>query len=196
MTVRLAVESDIPAILEMGRAMVDESPRWRPMPYAAEKVETMCRLSIEQGGAFVAEVSDMAPRCAAEVFTWEREHPGEPLIPLGESRLVGVVLGLLAQHWFSTTWYAGTLAVYVVPAYRGRGTFQALVAHFEEWGAQSGALEWCVGVHTGLDDARMAAAYRHLGYFDAGINLRKPVAVPARAAADLQPRPSDSARSG
>jgi len=156
--VRPATEADMAAILELGRAMAAESPRWAAMPYSTEKVAVVSRRSIEQGGAFAAV------------------HEREP----GDEGVVGVLVGIMAQHWFSTTWYAGTLAVYVMPAFRGGVAFRLLMGEFERWGASRGASELCVGVHTGQADERVARAYRAHGYLDAGVNLVKPV-DPVRA---------------
>lgn len=54
-SIRAAVEADIPALVELGRAMHAESPRYSKLAYNAEKVAALAARIVPSGGALVAE---------------------------------------------------------------------------------------------------------------------------------------------
>ena len=108
-TVRRAVLTDIPAILEMARDMHAESPRYRTLGFDADKVCNVAYLLITAalpGGVLVAEDGD---------------------------RLVGMLAFEVCSFYFSEERLASDLVMYLRPENRGGALFPRMVKAFEDW---------------------------------------------------------------
>src|SRR5690349_5532293 len=105
-TVRRAIPADLETIVQMGRALHKESPRYRGMIFDAEKVREL--------------VAGLIQSPTAAVFIVEAE--GEP---------TGLAAIVAAERWFGPNRYATDLAVYVKPEHRGNGAFVRLVQAIE-----------------------------------------------------------------
>lgn len=137
MEVRTATEADVPELLEMGRAMHAESPRYRHRHYSPDKVEQFARRLVATGGTHVAEI---------------------------DGRIVGMFAGFVVEDWFGNDRVASDFVVYVRPEHRGSSAFVRLVKAFEKWAAGQGAVEIAPGVSTEVDPDKTVALYERLGY--------------------------------
>lgn len=143
--VRYATEADIPALIELGRAMHAESPRFAVHQYSPAKTAATIQFLIAHGVVLVAEKA------------------GEP---------VGMMGGMVAPQPFLDSMQGVELAVYVAPAHRGR-TGMRLIRAFEAWAFDRGADEITLGISTEVDIERTAALYERLGYRRSGITTIK-----------------------
>lgn len=143
--IRPATRDDIPALIELGRAMHAESPRFSRHPYSPAKTAGTIDFLLANGAVFVAVKGGQA---------------------------VGMMGGMVAPGWFTDEATAIELAVYVAPEHRGR-TGMRLIRAFEAWAFEHGAVEVTLGITTEVDTERTAALYEHLGYRRAGLTTVK-----------------------
>lgn len=149
--VRAATEADLPELIEMGRALHDESPRY-------------------QGMAF-------NPRKLTELWA---QLKGTLLVPAGcvfvavrDGYTVGMTVGIIATRWFSDERYLTDLTMYVKPEHRHGRAFPRLVAALEAWAADQGIAEIALGVSTEIHAEATSRAYTRLGYRLAGYTMVK-----------------------
>lgn len=140
--VRRAGAADLSILVEMGRALHAESPRYRGMRYDPDKVR---RLARELTGNLLAELG--------AVFV--AEEAGE---------VVGVAAVVAAERWFGPDRYVTDLTMYVKPEHRGGSAFVKLVKALEDWAAQQGVQDIDLGVSTDVHTDRTVRAYERLGY--------------------------------
>jgi GNAT superfamily N-acetyltransferase len=147
--IRRATAADFPALVEMGRDMHAESPRYRGMSYDAAKVAELAKR--------LADMKDIAILLVAE-------RAGE---------VIGMFVALIAERWFSQDRYITDLTVYVKPEYRGGSAFYRLVKAFEDWAEKQGVQDIAIGVSTEIHAERTVRAYQQLGYRLAGYTMVK-----------------------
>ncbi|MDM0072079.1 GNAT family N-acetyltransferase [Variovorax sp. J31P207] len=152
-SVRRATEADLDAMIAMGQALHDESPRYAGMAFSPDKLR---RLWAQLQGTLLAE-SDRG--C---VFV--AEEGGE---------VVGMTVGIAAERWFSEERYLTDLTLYVQPAHRGGTAFRRLVGVLERWAAEQGLDQLALGVSTEIHPERTVRAYERLGYRLAGYTMVK-----------------------
>lgn len=144
--VRHATRDDIPALIELGRAMHAESPRFSRQPYSPTKTTGTIEFLLANGAVFVV---------------------------VKGGRPVGMMGGMVAPGWFTEECSAVELAVYVTPEHRGGRTGMRLIRAFEAWAFEHGAGEITLGVTTEVDTERTAALYERLGYRRSGVTTVK-----------------------
>lgn len=143
---RPAALEDVPALVELGRLMHAESPRWSRLPYSAERVSSTLRTLIESPDGLV-------------------------LVADRSGKLVGGILGLMSWDWMSDQRTAQELALFMLPEYRGSITPCRLVAGLVAWAKIKGA-QWIeAGVSTGVSVERTARLYEALGFERSAIVL-------------------------
>lgn len=141
--IRQAAHADIPAIIEMGRALHAESPRFRGDSFSDVKIANRLRqllgtaVTRGEGGALIAEDGD---------------------------RLVGLMAGYVAEEFFGYDRIATDYSLYVVPEYRGGTVGVRLIKAFEEWAWKAGATAIQPGISTEIDADRTRGIYERLGY--------------------------------
>lgn len=140
--VRRAGSADIEPMIEMGRALHQESPRYRTMRYDPDKLR---RVAARLQGTLLAE-------------------DGVMLVAEAGGQVVGMLVGILAERWFGPDRYATDLTVYVRPEHRGGTAFVRLVAAFEAWAREQGVDEVDIGISTDIHAERTVHAYERLGY--------------------------------
>ncbi|MFU1927503.1 GNAT family N-acetyltransferase [Bordetella hinzii] len=130
---------DIDGLVELGRIMAAESPRWRRLAYSAERVrQTINRLlELPEGLVLVARRDGM---------------------------LVGGILAVASPNWMSDELIAQELAFFMLPAYRGSFTATRLICAMAAWSKAKGARWIEAGVSTGINTERTAGLYRRLGF--------------------------------
>lgn len=138
-TIRSATESDIPALVAMGRDMLGESS-FRVMIYSRERTADMIRRCIEGGFAAVSVEGD---------------------------DLTGVILGEVVQPWYSDECMGIEHVLYVRPASRGTRAALMLVKAWARWCFDCGAKQIRPGTAAGSEPANRL--YQALGFKPAGV---------------------------
>lgn len=138
MQIRPATIDDLPRLVELGRAMHAESPRYRRLTYAGDKVRRTLGTLIRSSSGFVAVAED-----SGQIF--------------------GVLAGYADEEWHSHEIVAHDLGVFVEPTARGAAVASMLIARFKAWAAEAGAVFGTLGVSTGIEPERTAALYANLG---------------------------------
>ncbi|WP_179216540.1 GNAT family N-acetyltransferase [Achromobacter xylosoxidans] len=138
--------SDIEGLVELGRAMAAESPRWSRLAYSADRVRNTITnlLSTAEGLVLVAR---------------------------RDGRLVGGILAIAAPNWMSEELIAQEVALFMLPQYRGTFTAARLVCAMAAWSKAKGARWVEAGVSTGVHTERTAGLYRRLGFHPYMIGL-------------------------
>lgn len=138
-TVRAATLADVSEMVAMGRGMHAESPRFRSAPYCEHKAAAVTRALIasEDGAVLVAE------------------YNGD---------LVGMVLGMVSEHFFSTAKYACDFVVYVRKSFRSSKAAMKLLREWEKFLDDKGVTDRQLGISTEVQAGRTKALYEHLGY--------------------------------
>jgi GNAT superfamily N-acetyltransferase len=149
--VRRATPADTPALIAMGRALHDESPRYRDMPFSEAK---LVKLSSRLHGSLL---------CSDAVI----------LVATAAGEIVGMTIGILAERWFNDERYVTDLTVYVKPEHRGGSAFPRMVKALEAWAAEQGVSDLAVGVSTEIHAEKTVRAYEKLGYRLAGYTMVK-----------------------
>lgn len=138
-TARRATAADLDDIVAMGRALHEESPRYRGMQFDAEKVRVLALNLMQSDGAavFVAQAGD---------------------------EVIGMTALVAADRWFGTDRYVTDLTMYLKPEHRGNGAFARLVQAMEGWAREQGAQEIDIGVSTDIGTERTVRAYERMGF--------------------------------
>jgi GNAT superfamily N-acetyltransferase len=143
-TVRAARVADLPALLDMARAMHAES--------------VYCHLAYDEA------------RVAAQFVGWMGgKHVWFNVYDAGRSP-VGFFVGVVGFHWFSPDKGAWDKLLYVKPESRGGFAAYRLFDAFRVWARGQGALDVWPGVSTG--SAAGVAFYRRMGGQEIGALFR------------------------
>lgn len=145
--IREATAHDIPALVALGRAMHDESPRWRRLEYDAEKVTNTLRVLVGEPWGFV----------------WVAED--------ADGLVVGGMVAAATAHWSSADLVACDLALFVAPAARGGLAPVRLLRAYRAWAHNVGAKLVHVGVTTGVQTDETAALIERCGFRRCGVVL-------------------------
>lgn len=146
--VRAATQDDIQWIVALGADMQQESPRFSQLGYDRKKVASLLQTLIDANDGLVLVVDT-------------------------PSGVVGMLMGFVAEQFFSNAVTAQELVVYVAPEHRGGTAAMRMVKTFEAWAFDHGAQEIVLGVSTEVDASRTAGLYQRLGYQPSGHLLRK-----------------------
>ncbi len=154
--IRQATLDDIPMLMEMGKRMHQESPRFRMMDFSEDKCRQLGEALIPSGSIFIAEK---------------------------EGEAVGMMIGFITEHYFGYDLMASDLAVYVVPEHRGGSLGVRLIKVFEQWAEDNGARVITLGISTEVEAKRTLGIYEKLGYATKGYITTKE--IPASGAEHL-----------
>lgn len=147
--VRTATLEDIPTLVELGRALHAESPRYSMLSYNPKKVGQVALLVIQQGGTLVA---------------------------VKDETIIGFIAGYVCAHWFGDDLMASDYSFYIKPEHRCTGrTALLLLKRFEEWAISKGALDVVPGSTTMINTEGTATFFEKLGYTRSGIGFFKRV---------------------
>lgn len=137
--IRRAKQSDIPALVELGRKMHGESPVWSRLTYSPEKVaETIERLIEHPDG-----------------FAW---------VAVSDGTIVGGFLAVIEEHWMSSDRVASELALFVEKTARGALLAARLVCAGVAWAKIRNSRLMFAGASTGLEPERTAQFYERFGF--------------------------------
>lgn len=149
--VRRATAGDVEALIAMGRAMHDESPRYREKGFSPDKLRA---LAAQLTGTHLVEL--------AAIFVADNG-----------SEIEGMFVAVVAERWFCDERFLTDLAVYVKPEHRGSSAFSRLVRAFEEWARAQHVWELAIGVSTEVHPEETVHAYQRLGYTLTGYTVTK-----------------------
>lgn len=146
--IRYARPSDIPSLVELGRRMHGESPRFARLAFDPERLAGVAANLIPNKDACV-------------------------LVGDAGGVIIGLFVGFVLQHFFSTALYATDLALYVRPEDRGGSLAVRFLRRFESWATGLGAAECVPGISTEVEVERTARLYERLGYKRSGLIMRR-----------------------
>ncbi len=150
MRIRRATGEDKETLLELGRDMHAESPRFSKLRYNDAK--------------------------AASLFDMLVDNPnGIVLLAEDGDKIIGMMAGFASPHFFSFQLFASDFVLYIDPAHRGGTTAMRLIKNFEQWAIELGVAEIVLGVSTEVNAERTAEMYQRLGYEKSGITVIKRV---------------------
>lgn len=135
---RPATLADVPAILELGAIMASELPHYARMPYAPHKVEQFASNLIQSDDGFV--------------------H-----VSIYGNQIVGIMAGMVTEHWMSEAKIATELTVYMLPEHRGARDALRMIKAFIAWAPTRGAITTNLGICSDLNVERTAAFYERIG---------------------------------
>src|SRR3990172_1927449 len=95
------------------------------------------------------------------------------IVLIDEGVMIGMVIGLVTEHFFADMIYAANLVLYVVPEKRGGRGAVKLIRHFERECIARGANEILIGSTSNVQPARTMELYHALGYQPIGANAVK-----------------------
>ena len=131
-------ESDIAAVVDMGREMLASSS-FSPMSFAPEKVAETIRAISQHGFAVVADDGGV---------------------------VVGAILGEVTTPWFSNDRMGTERGLYVHAGYRGGRAAPMLVSAWTQWCLDNDAVQVRPAVSTGSEGAQRL--YEGLGFKPVG----------------------------
>lgn len=147
--IRAATTADIPALLELGDVLHQESPRYRHRLFDRNKVAAHFQACIDGAGVlFVATHGE---------------------------RIIGGFCGGIAESWYGGGKTAFDYSFMVHPDYRGGATALRLYRAFEIWAQSMGADVIQVGITTDVRVAQTTRFYHKLGLHDAGVMFEKEI---------------------
>ena len=91
--------------------------------------------------------------------------------------IIGFVAVMLMPLVFSPAHLAHDLALYVAPEFRHTLAFAGLIRAAERWAKRHNAQSIIFGISAPHDPARVARAYKKLGYVEVGVSMRKEIAT-------------------
>jgi len=143
MSVREATADDIPALIQMGLSMREESPRFRRFTPDFKQQEAVL-LALIQSPEGLVLIGDGA------MFVG---HINTPL-------------------WYSDRVACEEL-LFVMPEKRGGPAAFRMIRWFERWAKGRGAVEVNTGITVAHHVDETSRLYRKMGYADAGVTFRK-----------------------
>lgn len=143
--IRPANAFDIPALLDLGERMHDESPRFSRLRFSRARLHDTLRMLVD----------------APLGFVWVAE----------EDVLIGGMVAMASPHWASDDLVATDLALFIDPTRRGSLAPVRLVNRYRWWASEIGAVITQVGVTTGVHTEQTATLLERLGLKRCGILL-------------------------
>ena len=89
--------------------------------------------------------------------------------------VVGIVVGLINEFWFSSERYAMDLALYVHPEYRGSSAAIRLLTEFTKWCSTKNVKQIRMGESTRVNPEATKKLYEKVGFEVAGQLFVRPV---------------------
>lgn len=114
--VRSATAADIDRLIELGRAMHEESSTYSRLAFDEPRLRELL-------GRMIENTHDDAFVVVAEV----------------SGHIVGFMLAMVSAHWMSSDLVASDLALYVQPNCRRHGVARDMIAAYVAWSIKSGA---------------------------------------------------------
>lgn len=150
MLIRLALESDEDALIDMARAACEAERTVNPSipEFSERRARAVFRGYLDE--------------CTCTVFVAERRR--EP---------VGMLVATFDEYLFSDGLYTTQQVIYVKPDMRGTRAAAALMGELERWSRTLGAREITGGVESQFQPERTERFLRRLGYETFGAFMRR-----------------------
>jgi GNAT superfamily N-acetyltransferase len=146
--IRPAIHSDVPVMVDLGRALCAESPRWCRLQFNGEKL-----------AALLVNLID-----SRDGFAW---------VAVASGAVVGALIAILDEHWASNDLVAQELSLFVRQDARGAIYAARLITVLDAWAEQRGAKWLQAGASTGVAIDRTAQLYERLGFERCAIGLER-----------------------
>lgn len=146
--IRNATVDDVPALVDLGRLMHAESPRFSRMTFSATRLAQTLRGLI-----------------AADQFVMVAADGGGPL--------VGGMVAMVMPHWASDDLMATDLALFVAPGARGALLPARLLSRYISWARERGAVLIQAGLTTGVETETTARLYERMGLVRCGVIMEE-----------------------
>ena len=146
MAIRKATSDDLNRLVEMGALMHAESPTFRGMAFDPWKLH-----------AAIARILD--------------SETGFAMVYEAGGRIVGAMVGMIFQHWFSPDLMASDMALFVEPEHRGGMGAVRLLNAYADWAEDNGAapgMTW-FGITTGVEPEMTEKLCERLGWRRVGV---------------------------
>lgn len=143
---REATIEDLDRLIEVGRAMHEESPRFRELTFDPERLARTLQMAIE----------------SPDAFTWVDERGGE---------VAGGLFAILTPHWFSPDLTSCDLGLFMLPEHRGTLAPARLLNAYATWARSRGAKHILFGVMTGVHVEETVRLCERLGWRRAGVAM-------------------------
>lgn len=143
MIVRPAEPYDVEACVELGRALHQESPRYRDLPYNEDAIHKLAHLCFTNPdyAAFVAEK---------------------------DGEVIGMLSGAISSYFFCNLKFAADFTFYVQPEFRGTSAAFRLLSAFSLWAKIMGCREVRFGVTTAIKPELAGRLYTKMGFVPEG----------------------------
>jgi len=93
------------------------------------------------------------------------QRPATFLLALAETdRPIGMITAVAGPYCFSPVLRAASDLLFVLPEYRGGMTAMKLIARFQEWTADIGAVSATMSVATGVHPERTGKLFQRMGF--------------------------------
>lgn len=148
MHTRFALQEDLQAVLALGERAYKEARYGDRYPFNGAKLVKLFDMAMDSDSVFLIVV----------------EHDHE---------VIGLVLGLVTEHFFADMTYATFMALYVAPEQRKGRVALKLLRAFEAEAARRGANEILVGNSSNIDPIRVVRLFTACGYTPIGANAVK-----------------------
>jgi len=170
MKIRFAKMEDVPALVELGRA-IHAVTRFKQFEFKPERVV----------GNLTAVIQD---KRGIYCFLVAEDASG---------KAVGGLVGCLERHVFSDQMVATLVHYDVLPEKRMGGAGLRLLTAFRRWAENRGAFELSAGISSGTDLNKMDRFMRRLGFELTGGNYSLMLEAPKQQNLPVQPSASASA---
>jgi GNAT superfamily N-acetyltransferase len=145
--IRAATCEDVPAMVELGRQMLEEAPHFAAVPLSEERLTE----------SLLALIG--SPRALVAVASLARE-------------IDGFLIAIAAPHWASDIIEVSELVLYVHPLARGRWLSPQLIERLKDFAAAQGASLVRAGASAGICDDDVVRLYERAGFKRCGACLQ------------------------
>lgn len=139
MLVRAATLEDIDTLVDWGKRLTQESPRFKKQGFDEKRASNVFAYLIDKHGSIMIVMD-------------EYQNP------------VGTLIGALDVDWRTGQTLAYEQGVYVLPEYRKSGAATDLLETFKIWAAMNKADRIQIGTITGIHAERTVSLYESLGF--------------------------------
>lgn len=148
MIIRDATLNDAPDLLRMGELMHHESPRFNKFTFDLDKTRKLIEFLVTNSNGIV-------------------------IVAERDGKLIGMLGGMVSEHFFSRDTYACDFVVFIDPEHRGGSTVIRMIKLFEQRAKDLGAKEVSLGISTEVNTERTANLYEKLGYMRSSVGTIK-----------------------
>lgn len=144
MNIRHATQADITAVVQLGRSMRDESPRFAGFDYDDDTLEATLRQVVDSPNGLL-------------------------LLAERDESLLGFMIAAVIPSWFGRDCMATDLALFIHPEFRGGTTAARLIDRYKRWAKDKKANPVLLGIMTGVNVEQTEKLCIRLGWRRAGV---------------------------